>query len=322
MLPLALCAYRVAQASATCACPRAPWLKARSAAHARIHARTHNPSLRPPHGRRVRLQQRADGASRLLRVRFSDRALASLPPPAAAAVSLRWKPFLLVPHGEWASWGEAALREGVDKKAYYDKRFGKDVWKVRTQPASQPAAPRVHAHALTRSAAGGARAQGFLPRLESAMRAAGIEGFTMDGRTGPSVDSHRLLAWAGDTRGAAAQHALAEALFAAYFTRGEPLCDAGVLLRAVAEAGLPSEEAQALLADPTAGAKELAEELRLGRELGVTGVPYFRISDGTNAVAVSGAQPPEVLAQAIRKMLPPAAAQEGGGACDARGCPA
>jgi hypothetical protein len=90
-----------------------------------------------PHGVATRLQQCADGASRLLHTRFSDRALASLPPPAAAAVSLRWKPFLLVPHGEWASWGEAALRKGVDKKAYYDKRFGKDVWKVRTQAGSQ-----------------------------------------------------------------------------------------------------------------------------------------------------------------------------------------
>jgi predicted DsbA family dithiol-disulfide isomerase len=268
------------------------------------------------------------------RLRDSDRALASLPPPAAAAVSLRWKPYLLAPPESWTSWGEAALREGVDKKAYYDKRFGKDAWKARTQPCR--AREKAHARALARTllmtTAQPTRAtsypemlwQAFLPRLESAMHAAGIEGFTMDGRTGPSVDSHRLLGWAGDTRGARAQHALAEALFAAYFTRGEPLCDTAVLLRAVQQAGLPADEAQAFLADPAAGAQELAEELRLGRSLGVSGVPYFRISDGTRAVAVSGAQPPEALAEAIRSLLPPAAQQGGGGgaACDARGCPA
>lgn len=61
----------------------------------------------------------------------SDRALASLPPPAAAAVTLRWKPFLLAPPDTWAAWGADAATQGVDKIAYYDKRFGKDAWKAR-----------------------------------------------------------------------------------------------------------------------------------------------------------------------------------------------
>ena len=151
------------------------------------------------------------------------------------------------------------------------------------------------------------------------MRGAGIQGFSMDGRTGPSADSHRLLAWAAETRGQEAQHALAEALFESYFARGEPLCRLDVLASAAERAGLPRAEAEALLADPARGSAELAEELQLGRSLGVTGVPFFRIKDDASgrSVTVSGAQPPEVLADALRKVMPVAAgvACKPGGEC-------
>ena len=138
------------------------------------------------------------------------------------------------------------------------------------------------------------------------MRGAGIEGFTMDGRTGPSMDSHRLLAWAAETRGQDAQHKLAEALFESYFARGEPLCRHDVLVAAAERAGLPRDEAEALLADPSRGAAELGQELQLGRQLGVTGVPFFRVTDAATgrAITVSGAQPPEVLADAVRSVMP------------------
>jgi predicted DsbA family dithiol-disulfide isomerase len=150
------------------------------------------------------------------------------------------------------------------------------------------------------------------------MNAAGIEGFTMEGRTGPSSDSHRLLAWAADAHGQAAQHTLAEALFRTYFAEGRPLCERAALLAAVAAAGLPAGEAAALLDDPEKGTAELQQELRLGRELGISGVPYFRITDGAGrAATVSGAQPAEVLANAIRGLLP---AERDGAACDAGGC--
>jgi predicted DsbA family dithiol-disulfide isomerase len=152
------------------------------------------------------------------------------------------------------------------------------------------------------------------------MRSAGIEGFNMDGKTGPSGDSHRLLGWAGDTHGSAAQHALAEALFAAYFARGQPLCDREVLLEAAKQAGLPADEAAAVLAQDasSASAKELQEELRLGRQLGVSGVPFFRITDGQRTVTLSGAKPPEVIADALRQVMP----QQGADAtvCGPGGC--
>jgi predicted DsbA family dithiol-disulfide isomerase len=151
------------------------------------------------------------------------------------------------------------------------------------------------------------------------MASAGISGFTMDGRTGPSADSHRLLAWAAETRGQDAQHALAEALFETYFARGEPLCRHDVLASAAERAGLPRAEAEAVLADPARGTRELAEELQLGRQLGVTGVPFFRVTDtATGRVAtVSGAQPPEALAEAVRRVMPvgAGAACKPGGEC-------
>jgi len=147
-----------------------------------------------------------------------------------------------------------------------------------------------------------------MPRLESAMQGAGISGFTMDGRTGPSADSHRLLAWAAETKGQAAQHALAETLFESYFARGEPLCRHDVLAAAAERAGLPRAEAEALLAS-SRGVNELEDELQLGRALGVTGVPFFRVTDAASgrSVTVSGAQPPEALAEAVRRVMPVAA---------------
>lgn len=139
------------------------------------------------------------------------------------------------------------------------------------------------------------------------MASAGITGFSMDGRTGPSVASHRLLTWAGATRGQAAQHALAEALFEAYFAKGAAMCDRDALLAAAAQAGLPRDEAAAALDSPEVAA-EMEKELQLGRQLGVTGVPFFRFTDAATGrhLEVSGAQPPEVLARALVTLLPPA----------------
>ena len=60
----------------------------------------------------------------------------------------------------------------------------------------------------------------------------------------------------------------------------------------------------------------------MGRELGVTGVPFFRISaPGRRPVTLSGAQPPEAMADARRTVMPAADAASGGAACGPDGCP-
>ena len=190
------------------------------------------------------------------------------------AVDITWRPFLLVPTQQWRSdWGDEAMSKGVDKVAFYDKRFGKGVWKE------------------------------FTPRVEAALRNAGVDGFSMEGRTGPSFDSHRLLTWAHAVHGGPKQHELAEHLFEAYFVRGNPLCDKAVLLAAAQKAGLPTDEVQAVLADATAYEAETRAELEMGARRGVRGVPHFVIKGPKGEETVSGGQPADVLAASIRRVM-------------------
>lgn len=49
-------------------------------------------------------------------------------------------------------------------------------------------------------------------------KAEGLD-YCMDGLTGSTMDSHRLITWAGSSAGRQAQDALVEQLFLAYFTQ-------------------------------------------------------------------------------------------------------
>lgn len=153
--------------------------------------------------------------------------------------------------------------------AYYDQKFGKDQWKS------------------------------FIPRLEAAFASAGVQGFTMDGKTGSSFNSHRLLTWTKETLGVEKQNELAEALFKRYFLRGLPMCDINVLTDAADEVGIAG--ARAFL-ESNAFTDEVNEELKYGRMRGISGVPHFIISCGDKEVEIGGAQPPQALARAIESV--------------------
>ena len=117
--------------------------------------------------------------------------------------------------------------------------------------------------------------------------------FRMDGlRSGNTRDAHRLLHLA-KARGRQAE--LAERLHRAYFTEQASVFDAASLADLAAGAGLDLAEAQAVLAGDEYGRDVDADE-QMARALGVTGVPFFVID---RRYAVSGAQPPEVLAAAL-----------------------
>jgi predicted DsbA family dithiol-disulfide isomerase len=83
----------------------------------------------------------------------------------------------------------------------------------------------------------------------------------------------------------------------AYFTDGEPIGDRDALVRIAADAGLDAEEARALLAGDRFTDEVRADEAR-AQELGITGVPFFVFAE---KYAVSGAQPLEVLIQALMR---------------------
>ncbi len=110
--------------------------------------------------------------------------------------------------------------------------------------------------------------------------------------------AHRLMTAALDT-GASVQRALGDALFAAYWGRGENIGDHGVLAAAASEAGMGADATAELLAGDEFAAEVRAQEREAAR-LGIHAVPTF-VFDGR--FSVSGAQDPTVLAQAARQAL-------------------
>ena len=96
------------------------------------------------------------------------------------------------------------------------------------------------------------------------------------------------------------QGAVLDGLHKAYFEDGENIEDIVVLVRIAREAGFPEESLQQL-------GEALANDLRRddvlamigqARNAGITGVPFF-IFDGK--LSLSGAQPPEVILEAMTK---------------------
>jgi len=118
--------------------------------------------------------------------------------------------------------------------------------------------------------------------------------------TGNTFNSHRLIAKAY-TKGEAVQDKVVEALFRAYFAEEKFLNDREVLQAAAVEAGFDPDEAKAFVESEDSFAEETIEELKVGQAMGVTGVPYFVMSSpdtDQKAMAISGAQPPEVFQKA------------------------
>lgn len=156
--------------------------------------------------------------------------------------------------------------EGVDRKSYLERKFG-----------------------------GPAAARDVYARVSEAGRSEGLSfDFERIARQPNTLDSHRLIAWAQQHQPVATD-ALVERLFAAYFVEGVDLGDRSELVRLAAEAGLDAAAAAQRLAS-TVGISEVVEADRRTRSMGITGVPFFIFNQ---RLAVSGAQPAAVLADAI-----------------------
>ena len=110
-----------------------------------------------------------------------------------------------------------------------------------------------------------------------------------------TLDAHRLLHWAA-IEGREIQDRVATALFKAHFEDGANVADRDVLIGIAEQCGLDPAVITNLLASDADKAKIL-DEIEAARQMGVNGVPFL-IFDGQ--YAVSGAQLPEVLAEALR----------------------
>ena len=113
-------------------------------------------------------------------------------------------------------------------------------------------------------------------------------------RGGNTFDAHRLIHLAA-TYGH--QAASKERLMRAYFTEGEPIADPETLIRVVAEVGVDPVEARDVL-QTDRFAEDVREDELLASQLGIQGVPFFVLD---RRYGVSGAQPPDVLVQALER---------------------
>ncbi|MBL3667311.1 DsbA family oxidoreductase [Streptomyces sp. M2CJ-2] len=111
---------------------------------------------------------------------------------------------------------------------------------------------------------------------------------------GATFDMHRLLHFA---RAQGRQVELLDLLYRANFAEERSVFgDDERLLELATAAGLDTDAARAVLADPDAYAAEVREDQREAAELGARGVPFFVLD---RKYGVSGAQPAEVFTRAL-----------------------
>ena len=107
-----------------------------------------------------------------------------------------------------------------------------------------------------------------------------------------TLDCHRLIRWAG---GNAAQ--MKQRLMALYFSEGGDLTSRDVLVQAAIDCGMDGDDVRRRL-NTDEDVAEVEAEANSAKEAGIDGVPCFIFG---GLLAVSGAHPPEYLAQAIER---------------------
>jgi predicted DsbA family dithiol-disulfide isomerase len=129
-------------------------------------------------------------------------------------------------------------------------------------------------------------------RVADAAAAAGLD-YARDKikRQPNTIDCHRLISWAGDPA------RMKQRLMQLYFSEGGDLTDREVLVKAASDCGMDPAEVRSRLATDEDVAR-IEAEANSAKEAGVNGVPFFIFG---NLLAVSGAQPPDYLAQAIER---------------------
>ncbi len=140
------------------------------------------------------------------------------------------------------------------------------------------------------------RYKGIAQRVSAAAAAEGLD-YAMDkiSRQPNTLDAHRLIRWAAGI-GKAAE--MKQKLMDLYFTEGADLTNHAVLVEAAADVGLDADDVcQALASDRDVA--EVEQEAQQAKEAGIEGVPMFIFG---GKFAVSGAQAPEYLAEAIERL--------------------
>jgi predicted DsbA family dithiol-disulfide isomerase len=172
-------------------------------------------------------------------------------------VAVRWRPYFLNP---WVP------RDGMSRADYLTRKFG-------SVERYKDIAGRV---------AAAAAAEGLVYALDKIARQPN------------TLDSHRLILWAGNTGDPGR---MKQRLMELYFAEGADLSDAEILVGAAVDCGLDGDLVRRLLVSDSDVAR-VEQEANSAKEAGIDGVPCFIFG---GAFAVSGAQPPEYLADAIAR---------------------
>ena len=190
---------------------------------------------------------------------------ADLPP-----IQIRWHPFQLNPD---------LPPEGVSRKQYLEDKFG-----------------------------GPQRAAEIYARVGAAGKAVGLD-LNFDGiqRQANTLMAHALIAYAQNSPlnhlpGAPDNrlgNEIKERLLNAYFVEGRFIGSLDVLVEIAVAAGLDGDAVRTHLSDP-ATHEAVSQADAQARQMGVSGVPFFIFNQ---KVAVSGAQDPQTLVQAMRHAL-------------------
>jgi predicted DsbA family dithiol-disulfide isomerase len=132
-------------------------------------------------------------------------------------------------------------------------------------------------------------------RVEAAARESGIPlDFTKVQRFPNTLKAHALVAMA---KASDKQHAIAKALFEAYFLEGKDIGDSATLVSIATKHGLDADATLAGLDSPDA-IEAIRQETRELSAQGIRGVPFVIFGQKT---AVSGAQPVEIFREAIER---------------------
>ena len=161
-----------------------------------------------------------------------------------------------------------------------------------------PAEGIARASYVERKFGGAERADQVYRRVRDAGEAVGLAlRFDRIEQQPNTFDGHRLIAWAQEQGDATP---LVERLFQAFFLEGRRIGEPAELARLAAECGWPEHDALAML-ESDALQQAVRNESREALDVGIQGVPFF-IFNGR--IAVSGAQDPAGLLEAIAAALP------------------
>ena len=139
------------------------------------------------------------------------------------------------------------------------------------------------------------RYKGIAQRVTAAAAAEGLVYAADKVKRQPNtLDCHRLIRWA-EGIGKAAE--MKQRLMDLYFTQGADLTDRETLVQAAADVGLDADSVRAQLASDHDVA-QVEQDAQSAKEAGIEGVPCFIFG---GKLAVSGAQAPEDLAEAIER---------------------